>query len=531
MKREARLLRFALSPVSGTWDFLTYFTTTTAGERLSQDNSICPQRSHLSQRRWLRLSLTLIRVLRLPFQHWLLPRTLLLKQSVDPPQPLRGPRRPMHLSYLAKMRQSRNILQMGSGHLIRKLFRSFHFFLPHTSRSTMLLLSPAMHRSSIHQIYRSRHGPPKIIVKKEPPSSPEVPATSRHRPRKLDLSSSTSQGQTGRPSAPLTARQSGGLAMVDVGLACLSPGFQTQDPTMQEQLQRSISVRDQQRHIIESRLQKTAKPTDPDGRSTSDNPFGQSMKTPSTSKKRPPNGLSIVPPSHEQFANERVIQSAPLHQSFTGRHQPPMTRHITNQPSNLSNTSHIHHVPATQTNNRLPPISDVFAGDGLGMHKRDGQYQSNSDSNSSHSNHRPPFPSPGFPPPSSHPPQSSRARDYRSAEEAVAEMAGGREELLPKIVHYSGHHPPTPPSPPSNTGANASKHLLNQMNGESSRSGGGRRRGRAEYERDIGTPPLGSGPEPRRGPFGLGIDSPETQRKKKDEFLGLCARAWDLFHS
>ena len=319
--------------------------------------------------------------------------------------------------------------------------------------------------------------------------------------------------------------------MVDVGLACLSPGFQTQDPTMQEQLQRSISVRDQQRHIIESRLQKTAKPTDPDGRSTSDNPFGQSMKTPSTSKKRPPNGLSIVPPSHEQFANERVIQSAPLHQSFTGRHQPPMTRHITNQPSNLSNTSHIHHVPATQTNNRLPPISDVFAGDGLGMHKRDGQYQSNSDSNSSHSNHRPPFPSPGFPPPSSHPPQSSRARDYRSAEEAVAEMAGGREELLPKIVHYSGHHPPTPPSPPSNTGATSSKHLLNQMNGEPSRSGGGRRRGRAEYERDIGTPPLGSGPEPRRGPFGLGIDSPETQRKKKDEFLGLCARAWDLFHS
>ncbi|KAL2052549.1 hypothetical protein ABVK25_007109 [Lepraria finkii] len=379
-----------------------------------------------------------------------------------------------------------------------------------------------------------RHGPPKIIVKKEPPSSPEVPVTSRHRPRKLDLSSSTSQSQTAmssRPSAPLTARETGGLAMVDVGLACLSPGFQTQDPTMQQQLQRSISVRDQQRHIIESRLQKTAKPTDPDGRNTSDNPFGAAIKTPSTSKKRPPNGLSIVPPSHEQFANERVIQSAPLHQSFTGRHQPPMTRHITNQPSNLSSTSHIHHVPATQTNNRLPPISDVFAGDGLGMHKRDGNYQSTSDSNSSHSNHRPPFPSPGFPPQSSHPPQSSRARDYRSAEEAVAEMAGGREELLPKIVHYSGHHAPTPPSPPSNAGATPNKNIHNQKNSESNRTGGGRRRGRAEYERDMGTPPLGSGPEPRRGPFGLGIDSPETQRKKKDEFLGLCARAWDLFHS
>ncbi len=218
--------------------------------------------------------------------------------------------------------------------------------------STMLLLSPYRQPPHAHSMYSSRHGPPKIIVKKEPPSSPEVTTTSRHRPRKLDLSSSTSQSlaqMPARPSGSLTARESAGLgSMVDVGLACLSPGFQTQDPTMQQQLQRSISVRDQQRHIIESRLQKTAKPTDPDARSTMDNPFGAGMKTPSTSKKRPPNGLSIVPPSHEQFANERVIQSAPLHQSFTGRHQPPLTRHIANQPSNLSNTSHIHHVPATQ---------------------------------------------------------------------------------------------------------------------------------------------------------------------------------------
>ena len=389
----------------------------------------------------------------------------------------------------------------------------------------MLLLT----KSHAHTTIRSRPGPPKIIVKKEPPSSPEVPATSRHRPRKLDLSSSNSQpqaAQTSRPSAPLTA-------MHDVGLACLSPGFQTQDPTMQQQLQRSISVRDQQRHIIESRLQKTAKPTDNDGRNTTDTPFGGGMKTPSTSKKRPPNGLSIVPPSHEQFANERVIQSAPLNQSFTGRHQPhPMTRHIANQPSNLSNTSHIHHVPATQTNTRLPPISDVFAADGLGMQRREGQYQSNSNSNSSHSNHRPAFPSPGQPPPSSHPPQTSRSRDYRSAEEAVAEMVGGREDLLPKIVHYSGReHPPTPPSPPLQ-GSTPSKHPYSHLNGEPSRPGGARRRPRSEYERDVGTPPLGSGPESKRsGPFGLGIDSPETQRKKKEEFLGLCARAWDLFHS
>ena len=52
-----------------------------------------------------------------------------------------------------------------------------------------------------------------------------------------------------------------------------------------------------------------------------------------------------------------------------------------------------------------------------------------------------------------------------------------------------------------------------------------------EYERDMGTPPLGSGPEPRRGPFGEGRDSPETNKRKKEEFMALCARAWELFHS
>lgn len=332
--------------------------------------------------------------------------------------------------------------------------------------------------------------------------------------------------------------------MQDVGLACLSPGFQTQDPTMREQLQRSISVRDQQRHIIESRLQKTAKPIDADGaRSSELNPFGSGLKTPATSKKRPPAGLSIVPPSHEQFANERVIQSAPLHQSFTGRHQPhPITRHVANQPSNLSNTSHIHVTSATQTQNRLPPISDVFAAEGLGAHRenpgRSGFYQSTSNSNSSHSNYRPTFPSPGLPPPPSHHPSGlNRSRDYRSAEEAVVEMAGGREDLLPKIVHYSGHQtshqPPTPPSPLVGRSGSPSKLAPSHTNGDVSRGSisSGRRRPRAEYERDMGTPPLGGGPEIRRGPFGEGVDNLETQRKKKDEFLSLCARAWDLFHS
>ncbi|KAH0548260.1 hypothetical protein GP486_008035 [Trichoglossum hirsutum] len=388
----------------------------------------------------------------------------------------------------------------------------------------------------------SRNGhPPKIIVKKEPPTSPEL-STSRHRPRKLDLSkdpsASGSQLLSSRPSGGQLTARDGPMAMQDVGLACLSPGFSTQDPTMREQLQRSISVRDHQRSIIESRLQKTAKPGDgtEGGTKTGDGNALGGLKTPGTSsRKRPPPGLSIVPPSHEQFANERVIQSAPLHQTFTGRHQPhPATRHTANQHSNLSNTSHIHHVPATQTNNRLPPITDVFASEGLGAHRgggRNGFYQSNSASNSSHSNSRPSFPSPGHP--STHAAAtttpSARPREYRSAEEAVASMSGGREDLLPKIIHYGGHQPPTPPSPNPGLTPHKMGHL--ESNGNMGRSGGSRRRARAEYERDMGSPPLGGGPDTRRGPFGEGRESPESQRRKKDEFLTLCSRAWDLFHS
>lgn len=459
-------------------------------------------------------------------------------------QPLRTQPRRILQVFSGKACHSQSQPRMGNGRLIRKL-ATRHILHSEPTSSTWMT---SILQSRAHPIYSARHGPPpKIIVKKEPLSSPEVPSTSRHRPRKLDLTSTTSQSQPtaqSRPSAPLTARDSGGLAMHDVGLACLSPGFQTQDPGMREQLQRSISVRDQQRHIIELRRQKGIKPPDTDtSRPAEPNSFRDSLKTPLTSKKRPPPGLSIVPPSHEQFANERVIQSAPLHQSFTGRHQQhPLTRHITNQPSNLSNTSHIHHVRETQSGTRLPPISDVFAGGNLGVQRenpnRNGFYQPNSNSNSSHSNHRPAFPSPGLPPPSAHPvPAVSRSRDYRSAEEVVAEMAGGREELLPKIVHYGGHQtgrqPPTPPSPlggnsltPNHMAHHPSHHEMTHGG-----SGSGRRRPRVEYERDMGTPPLGSGPESRRGPFGEGMDSPDMQRKKKEEFLGLCARAWDLFHS
>ena len=140
---------------------------------------------------------------------------------------------------------------------------------------------------------------------------------------------------------------------------------------MKEQLQRSMSVREHQRQIIEQRLQQqSAKGDGPDHSKDKDimgGPF--TAKTPGLARKRgPPPGLSIVAPSHEQFAHERVIQSAPLGQTFTGRHNPhPLTRHITNQPSNLASTSHIHHVPANQSNNRLPPIAYVFS-KGLSAH-------------------------------------------------------------------------------------------------------------------------------------------------------------------
>ncbi|KAJ4268490.1 hypothetical protein NW762_002553 [Fusarium torreyae] len=363
-------------------------------------------------------------------------------------------------------------------------------------------------KSSPSSTSRSAGAPPRIIVKKEP-ASPSMTNT-RPRPRKLDLSKNTPKSNQPQSARPMTARD--GLAIQEVGIACLSPGFVTQDPVMKEQLQRSMSVREQQRHIIEARLhQQSAKGDGPDK-----DPVSQfAAKTPGMSRRnKAPPGLSIVAPSHEQFANERVIQSAPLGHSFTGRQHPaPMTRHITNQPSNLSSTSHIHHIPANQTANRLPPISDVF-GQGLSAHPDNGPQTSLYPGGH---NSRGPLTSPSHPPPPQAP-TPGRGREYRSAEEAQQDLAGGRPELLPKLVHYGGHQPPTPPSPaPGSRPADASRSAS-------------RRRTRAEYE--DGSPPLGHGPAPqRRGPFGAGRDSPETQRAKKEEFMRLCDRAWDLFHS
>lgn len=351
-----------------------------------------------------------------------------------------------------------------------------------------------------------------------------MPTTTRHRPQRLNLSNNIVHS-----SGALTARPSGqGSAnLQDMGLACLSPGFHTQDPTMREQLQRSLDVRERQRQIIEAR-QKHGKggPSDMDEpRTTEVNAFGRPMKTPQTSRRKgPPPGLTIAPPSHQQFSSDRVIQSAPINQTFTGlRNTAPPVRQLANGPSNLSQTSHIHHVPAQQTNNRLPPISDVFP-EPLGSRN---PYQNSSPGHSSHSNVQPPMPSPGFPQQyQQQPPPTSRPREYKSAEEAVQSLSGGREDLLPRLVHYGGHQPPTPPSPMPNKAGSSAYASHTDLH----RSGSTRRRGRDEYEQDNGTPPLGR-QQPRLGPFGAGRDSPDTQQKKKDEFIGLCARAWDLFHS
>ncbi|KAF2168048.1 hypothetical protein M409DRAFT_21494 [Zasmidium cellare ATCC 36951] len=393
---------------------------------------------------------------------------------------------------------------------------------------------------------------PMIKVKKEP-GSPAL-TSSRPRPKALDLSSSMSKGHgphTGRPSAPLTSRESAGLVIQDVGLACLSPGFQTNDPAMREQLQRSLDVRDQQRQIIEAR--NKGKPGSShdmgDGPRTQDTTlFGvqTGARTPSTSRRKgPPPGLSIAAPSAAQFANDRVIQSAPINQTFTGLRpgEYPHSRHAQHGPSTLSQTSHIHAMPATQTNNRLPPIADVFANDRLDAPR----YPAN---NSPGHNAHPPAPSPGYPPQSGHiMPMSGRAREFRSVEEAVQGLSGGRDDLMPKVVHYGGVQPPTPPSPMPGQQTNAGAQDHRPQYATDTRpdilartsSMNGRRRGRDEYERDNGSPPSSfNRPEPKRATFAVRGDDRDREEdwragmssaEKREEFLRLCERAWDLFHS
>lgn len=315
-------------------------------------------------------------------------------------------------------------------------------------------------------------------MKKEPSSPVSGLTASRHRPPKLALAQGGPSNITSQ--TPRTGNLTATGVMQEVGLACLSPGFNTQDPALKEQLQRSMSVREQQRSIIEQRLQRNAQNGEVDS----------GPKTGRGSKRRPPAGLSIVPPSHRQFANERIVQSAPLNQTFTGRDRPPP--HLAQQHQQLA--------PQPQHVNRLPPIADVISGERMDI-GRTPRYEPSKTTSTY------PPPMPAYPSPN-HGSTFQRPREYRSAEEAIASMTSGREELRPIITHYGGHQPPTPPSP---TQAQIGK----MQNGYPT----SRRRGRGEYERD------GS----------YGSDDNSTKRRKKDEkkeqFMALMSQAWDLLHS
>lgn len=455
-----------------------------------------------------------------------------------------------------------------------------------------------------------------------------------------------------RPSAPLTGKPSATFSLHDAGLACLSPGFQTHDPGRQEQLAKSVEVREQQRQMIEARLHKGAgkevdlKSADPTG-----NNF---FPKPSSRRKGPPPGLSIHAPDSRQFSGEpRVVHSAPLNQSFTGLNRAPAHNH----PLSRQVLEHSHHhqqyrAPAAgeqasstpqfgpitnngpATANRLPPIQDVFNGaaDNSSFRPREALSRENSTNGRTlfapHANAglapgpSPQFPgpmhSPGLPPPSAslQPLPTGRQREFRSAEEAVQTLSGGREELMPKIVHYGAPHqaqPPTPPSPqPPNQaqGHNQGHHRNTSGNGPQPHSAqlqpqiqhtslptpqpsqgqnaqygplavpssssasfppgsrpdmGARRRTREEYERDYADtdrmeidgerererPRMRSGDWREEDAASAAMRGAvyhhdlrdrerdrerEEQRKrrrqheKREEFLHLCARAWDLLH-
>ena len=439
----------------------------------------------------------------------------------------------------------------------------------------------------------SNSSPNVPLIKKELPSSPEAtahPSTqpslppSRHRPRRLDLSQNKNvpPGASTVGARPSNKDNVGLGVMHDVGIACLSPGFQSQDPSIQAQLQKSMDIREHQRRIIESQLH--GKPSAPGGeKTTAEGPSlasAFSKPTNSSRRKGPPPGLAIHAPPAQQFAHEpRVIQSAPLHQTFTGLHpkQPSsLSRQVLDRAPPLGpGSSQLTQMPRPpQSSNRLPPISDVL----------DSARGPPSAFHALHSTYSPAHPganasmaSPGFPPPPasagpqplrSQPvtqPQPSsgesygppREREFKSAEEAVQSLSGGREELQPREVHYGGHQPPTPPSPRHiDTKPTPTSHPAPHY---APRSGSGRRRTREEYEQDLADgermdidgreldwerrkaaatnryaaweEDRGRRVEHTSGPFRHRTHSPETNRRKKDEFMALCARAWDLLHS
>jgi len=241
---------------------------------------------------------------------------------------------------------------------------------------------------------------------------------------------------------------------------------------MREQLQRSLSVREQQRAIIEARQKGTGsgqKSTPPDHTGEGNGSLFRPTKTPGTSRRKgPPPGLSINAPSHDVFANERVIQSAPLNQTFTGLNRGGPPSYQTGRKPAFVPFGHLAYPPRPRHANehRLPPISDVFPSDNFHngpQSSRAANFPQNNSNNSpghsSHSNVQPPMPSPGLPATQQHqqgfsstshghyPAPPGRSREYKSAEDALNNLSGGRDDLLPRIVHYGGHQPPTPPSP------------------------------------------------------------------------------------
>lgn len=388
------------------------------------------------------------------------------------------------------------------------------------------------------------------------------------------------QGASTVGARPSTKDSAGLNVMHDVGLACLSPGFQSQDPSIQAQLQKSMDIREHQRRIIESQMhgksaggEKSAAESGP--------PASAFGKPPGSSRRKgPPPGLAIHAPSASQFAEYRAIQSAPLNQTFTGLHakQPSsLSRQILDRQGANVDASRITQAPTSQSSNRLPPITDVLPGEGLGSARGPPSafYAPHSTYSPAHPGASAPMGSPGFPPPlasaglqppRSHPGSQSqqpssreghgppRHREFKSAEDAIQTFSGGREDLQPKLVHYGGHQPPTPPSPRNGEG----KPPPTSQPQYGPRSGSGRRRTREEYERDLPEAEIdnrehmerrrvGAANEERRyaaweedqrerptvqtGPFGHRVHSPETNRRKREEFMDLCARAWDLLHS
>lgn len=331
--------------------------------------------------------------------------------------------------------------------------------------------------------------------------------------------------------------------MQDVGIACLSPGFVTHDPAMQEQVQKSIELREQQRKIIESRLHKSSMKSHVEAaaKEAGSSPVVSPRPLGSLRRKGPPPGLSITAPSAHQFASEpRAIQSAPLNHSFTGlrpsaiTHTHPLSRQI------LDHTHHTVPIPSytlQQNDTRLPPIHDVFNSSGgaglyapIGVMPSPGCSQRTGGLPQPGSTNAPSFPSSSDQTAGGSSSVRGGEREFRSADEAIRSLSGGRE---PKLVHYGGHQPPTPPSP-----------LLNTE--PSYRTGGraiagGRRRTREEFEEDQDEEDEDDG-EPGRHARGKRRER-ETRRssgereregsnsRKKDEFMALCARAWDLFHS